>query len=330
MTIVEVPHDHLEAETVVVETHRPLPRRLTRREQRVVVIGVLAVVAGILLTIVLLEGPVANLMYSQRQRERTAEYLDPSGAARIRRGDAVALLQVPSLGLNAAVAEGDGPSELRGGPGHRIGTPLPGEVGNVVILGRQKSFGGPFGRLDELTPGALISVQVRGSLSAVDYLVREVRRVPEHDIGVLQTSVDERLLTLVTSDGGLFSQERLVVVADYDAGLPLAPRTTDAAPGPAPAQAFAPAAAGPAAAGPADVDEIEALAPEEGFDSGVTFLGVVIVLVWAGVIASLLVSVRQLRARFPIWLTALVLTPVVGVAVVQLWFALDALGPVTR
>jgi len=52
-------------------------------------------------------------------------------------GDAVAKLIIPRLGAELYVVEGDGTGELRLGPGHMAGTPMPGQSGNCVIAGHR-------------------------------------------------------------------------------------------------------------------------------------------------------------------------------------------------
>ena len=49
------------------------------------------------------------------------------------RGTPVARVVVPRLGLNEVVVEGVGNDELRAGPGHMIGSALPGDSGTSVI-----------------------------------------------------------------------------------------------------------------------------------------------------------------------------------------------------
>lgn len=58
-----------------------------------------------------------------------------SGGARwaTARGTPVARLAVPRLGLDEVVVEGVGDTELRAGPGHMIGSVLPGERGTSVV-----------------------------------------------------------------------------------------------------------------------------------------------------------------------------------------------------
>ena len=46
-------------------------------------------------------------------------------------------MKIPRLDAELYVVEGDGPRELRRGPGHLAGTALPGENGNCVIAGHR-------------------------------------------------------------------------------------------------------------------------------------------------------------------------------------------------
>jgi sortase A len=52
-------------------------------------------------------------------------------------GDAVAKLIIPRLDTELYVVEGDGAGELRRGPGHMAGTPMPGQNGNCIIAGHR-------------------------------------------------------------------------------------------------------------------------------------------------------------------------------------------------
>jgi sortase A len=73
-------------------------------------------------------------------------------------GDPVAIIQIPSIGLNEVVVEGTDSASLRSGPGHRRDTVFPGQQGVSVIMGRAAAYGGPFGRLQEMPTGAKINV----------------------------------------------------------------------------------------------------------------------------------------------------------------------------
>ena len=73
-------------------------------------------------------------------------------------GTPVAYLQIPALDVEEVIVEGTSSSNLYAGPGHRRDTPLPGQVGRSVIVGRRLLFGGPFALLDRLKPGNEILV----------------------------------------------------------------------------------------------------------------------------------------------------------------------------
>ena len=59
-------------------------------------------------------------------------------------GTPVAFLEIPELGLRQVVGSGTTAGVLFGGPGHRRDTPLPGQQGTSLVMGRRAAFGGPF------------------------------------------------------------------------------------------------------------------------------------------------------------------------------------------
>jgi sortase A len=68
-------------------------------------------------------------------------------------GQPVGLLQIPRIGLDKVIVEGTTTTDLRQGPGHYLGTPLPGQVGNAAIAGHRTTYGAPFYNLNELAVG---------------------------------------------------------------------------------------------------------------------------------------------------------------------------------
>jgi len=126
-------------------------------------------------------------------------------------GQAVARILIPKIGVDKAVIEGTDLRDLRKGPGHYKGTPLPGQPGNVAIAGHRTTYGAPFFRLDELAVGDPVLVStVQG---AFRYEVREVRVVKPSEVQVVAPASDNRL-TLTTCNPRFSAAERLVVVAD--------------------------------------------------------------------------------------------------------------------
>ncbi|MEV6351718.1 sortase [Streptomyces hydrogenans] len=123
-------------------------------------------------------------------------------------GAPVALLRVPVLGLREVVAEGTTSQVLMSGPGHRRDTPLPGQAGTAVVMGRQWGYGSPFNDLHQLPPGARVEVTT-GQGEAV-YEVTGVRRPGDPKPAAAREG--EGRLTLVTADGGAYTPEDFLFV----------------------------------------------------------------------------------------------------------------------
>jgi sortase A len=189
---------------------RPAPRAA---KQRVVKIATIALLVGLVawVALELFEGPPARAWYTIRQHQLASEFA--SSRPHTGPGAAIALLQVPSLGINLVVAEGDAPQQLRSGPGHRVGTPLPGAIGNSVIVGHRTGWGGPFSALAQLKRGDPIAVRTESSGGPIGvFKVQSVKRVGSRDLSPFAGSTDRRL-TIVTGAGGRYSDRRLVVTA---------------------------------------------------------------------------------------------------------------------
>jgi sortase A len=181
-----------------------------RRWAAIAALGALAT----LLTLALFTGPVERIWYRNRQQQLAADM--SAQRVGVAPGQALAVLQVPRLGVNVVVVEGDNPERLRGGPGHRVGTAKPGARGNSVIVGHRSAWGGPFAPLSRVRRGDLIAIQTRAGRAGVKktivYTVRGIARVGGSDTRLLRPSREHRL-TLVTGRGGRFSDDRLVISA---------------------------------------------------------------------------------------------------------------------
>lgn len=113
-------------------------------------------------------------------------------ARMIVRGSALAELSIPRVRLSAVVLHGSDPQTLRRGPGHLENTALPGELGNVVILGHRDSF---FRPLRDIQHGDDIILDT--SEGRHHYRVVSLRVVGSRDLSVLEPT-DEASLTLIT------------------------------------------------------------------------------------------------------------------------------------
>ncbi|MFF0220820.1 sortase [Streptomyces sp. NPDC004629] len=112
-------------------------------------------------------------------------------------GAPVALLRIPALGLKEVVAEGTTSGVLMSGPGHRRDTPLPGQAGTSVIMGRQWGYGSTFNDLHRLPAGS--EIEVTTGQGKATYRVTGIRR--EGDPLPPALKQDEGRLTLITAEG---------------------------------------------------------------------------------------------------------------------------------
>ncbi|MEU6140211.1 sortase [Streptomyces sp. NPDC047081] len=137
-------------------------------------------------------------------------------------GTPVAVVDIPRLGMSQVVMEGTDSSVLTDGPGHRRDTPMPGQAGTSVLMGRAAAYGGPFGRLGSLAEGDRFTV-ITGQGKAT-YQVIDVRRAGDQAPAPL--AAGKGRLVLVTATGPRFMPAGVLRV---DADLVSAPFQTPAA-----------------------------------------------------------------------------------------------------
>ncbi|MGW1561080.1 sortase [Streptomyces sp. NPDC002144] len=116
-------------------------------------------------------------------------------------GAPVALLRIPALGVKEVVAEGTTSEVLMSGPGHRRDTPLPGQAGTSVIMGRQWGYGSPFLHLRDVPAGTRVELTTGQGRSV--YEVTGVRRAGDELPAPLTGS--QGRLTLITATGAPYT-----------------------------------------------------------------------------------------------------------------------------
>ena len=149
---------------------------------------------------------------NQLDHKLTADLALGKGAVggTIKPGTPIALLEVPDAGIREVVVEGTTSGLTEGGPGHVRATPLPGQRGNSVLIGRHRTFGGPFGSIGGLTRGDRITVTTGQGKSKF-----RVTRV-QHDVALERSTFAGRQrgeLTLVTSAGSLTVDRKVIAQA---------------------------------------------------------------------------------------------------------------------
>jgi len=155
-----------------------------------------------------------ELAEQQAARERLAELLwQPQG-------EVVARLSIPDIGVDERVVEGVGVPDLRKGPGHYGGTPLPGMPGNVAIAGHRTTYGAPFGRINELEPGDEIKIETVQGLFTYRVIEQDSGKgffiVPPSGVHVLDQDFAEspNRVTLTACHPKYTARQRIIVVAE--------------------------------------------------------------------------------------------------------------------
>jgi sortase A len=132
-------------------------------------------------------------------------------------GDVLGKIEIPKIGLSAYVIEGVGVDDLKNGPGHYPGTPLPGQHGNASIAGHRSTYGAPFANVDDLNPGDPITVT---TLQGVfHYAVTGQEIVSPDDVQVLDDKGDNEL-TLTACHPKFSASKRIVIHASLE-GTPV-------------------------------------------------------------------------------------------------------------
>jgi sortase A len=125
-------------------------------------------------------------------------------------GEPVGDIRIPAIGINQVVVEGTNTPDLRKGPGHYIGTPLPGQNGNASIAGHRTTYGHPFYNLDGVKVGDPIVLTTLQGIFVYDTTRSWV--VSPSDTTVIKNAFDN-LLTLTTCNPRFSASTRLVVQA---------------------------------------------------------------------------------------------------------------------
>ncbi len=128
-------------------------------------------------------------------------------------GTVIARIQIPKIGVDQYVVMGTAESDLDKGPGHYIGTALPGQAGNVAIAGHRTTQGAPFNRLGDLAKSDKI-ILTTTSGEVLTYVVSGTPvAVSPSDVAVLNDYGDNRV-TLTTCNPEYSATQRLIVVGE--------------------------------------------------------------------------------------------------------------------
>jgi len=155
--------------------------------------------------------PVSAYVAGNNQGTLKKAYFDPPRRV-IRRqplkGDAIARIMIPSIGLSKYVVEGTDVDSLRKGPGHYPETPLPGEPGTTAIAGHRTTYGAPFRHIDEVQRGEPIVIDMPDGRFV--YRIERTKVVDDQDLSVLDKVGYKRLV--LSACHPLYSAAQRIIV----------------------------------------------------------------------------------------------------------------------
>lgn len=120
-------------------------------------------------------------------------------------------IQIPAIGVDAPVVQGDGEEQLKKGVGQFIGSPNPGQTGNLVLSAHNDIFGEIFRDLDRLNPGDEVIVYT--SQRTYTYTIKQTQIVEPTQVEVMGPT-REPVVTLISCYPYMVNKQRIVVTAD--------------------------------------------------------------------------------------------------------------------
>ena len=124
--------------------------------------------------------------------------------------EAAISIQIPAIKVDSRIFPGDNWEQLRKGVGQHLGTPDPGEPGNLVLAGHNDIYGEVFKDLDRLKPGDTIHIFT--ITHQYVYVVTATQIVEPTQVEVMAPA-NNSILTLISCYPYLVDNKRIVVKA---------------------------------------------------------------------------------------------------------------------
>ncbi len=119
-------------------------------------------------------------------------------------------IQIPAINVDAPIVQGDSWEQLKKGVGQHIGTPNPGENGNLVLSAHNDIFGEIFRELDKLQPGDIVILYT--AQRQYNYVVTGTQIVEPTRVEVMAPTPNATV-TLISCYPYLVDNQRIVVSA---------------------------------------------------------------------------------------------------------------------
>ena len=119
-------------------------------------------------------------------------------------------IQIPAIGVDAPIVQGDGWEQLKKGVAQHIGSAIPGESNNIVLTAHNDVFGEIFRYLDQLKTGDQVVIYT--SQRSYTYLVTGSEIVEPTQVEVLAPTT-RPIATLISCYPYLVDNKRIVIRA---------------------------------------------------------------------------------------------------------------------
>ena len=124
-------------------------------------------------------------------------------------------IQIPSIGVDASIVQGDGWEQLKKGVGQHVGSVNPGQNGNIVLSAHNDIFGEIFRYLEELEPGDEIIIHTQQRVYT--YVIFNKKIVEPTQVEFLDQTA-KPVTTLISCYPYLVDDQRIVVQAQLKSG----------------------------------------------------------------------------------------------------------------
>jgi sortase A len=117
-------------------------------------------------------------------------------------------IQIPAIKVDAPIVMGDGWEQLKKGVGQHIGSPNPGDGGNLILSAHNDIYGELFRDLDRLQPGDIVKVFT--NQLTYEFVVYQTQIVEPTFVEVLRQT-NESIVTLISCYPYGVNNQRIVV-----------------------------------------------------------------------------------------------------------------------
>jgi sortase A len=149
------------------------------------------------------------------ENEPAETTVPPAVVRPIEEGDAIARIEMPTIGVDNIVVAGVAKSDLKKGPGHYPETPMPGQLGNTAIAGHRTTYGQPFFDVDKLATGDEIVVTTTEGRFVYRVTGQQIVGPEDYEV-VATTDPTKATITLTSCHPKWTARERIVITGELD------------------------------------------------------------------------------------------------------------------